>query len=155
MKAMYFNWENMASIQSQRNDSKMIIKTIDSGYAGKLSFFEGARDVPFEIKRVYYIHGTPDGSVRGGHAHKALRQVLFCPYGKIEIVLDDGHKRESILLDDPTKGLLIGPGLWREMIWHQENSVLCVAASEYYDAKDYIRDYETFLRYVNEGKLHG
>lgn len=131
------------------------IKTIDSGYAGKLSFFECSHDIPFEIKRVYYIHGIPDGSVRGGHAHKALRQVLFCPYGKIEIVLDDGHKRESILLDDPTKGLLIGPGLWREMIWHQENSVLCVAASEYYDAKDYIRDYETFLRYVNEGKLHG
>lgn len=130
------------------------IKTIDSGNAGKLSFFEGTRDVPFEIKRIYYIHGVPNETQRGGHAHLSLRQILFCPYGKIEIILDDGCRRERILLDDPAKGLVIGPGLWREMIWLQENSVLCVAASEYYDAKDYIRDYDTFLQYVNEGKVH-
>ena len=129
-------------------------KTIDSGYAGKLSFFEAERDVPFEIKRIYYIHGVPDKSQRGGHAHIALRQILFCPYGEIEIILDDGTKRESILLDDPSKGLVIGPGLWREMVWHRENSVLCVAASEYYDAADYIRDYDVFLRFVSEGKQH-
>lgn len=123
------------------------IKTIDSGYAGKLSFFEGNRDVPFEIKRIYYIHEVPNNSQRGGHAHKALRQILFCPYGKIEIILDDGKTRSSVMLDSADKGLVIGPGLWREMIWHEENSVLCVAASEYYDEKDYIRDYEDFLKY--------
>ncbi len=131
------------------------IKTIDSGYAGKLSFFEGSRDIPFEIKRIYYIHGVPEGSQRGGHAHLTLRQILFCPYGSIEIILDDGHKREHILLDDPSKGLVIGPGLWREMIWHKENSVLCVAASEYYDEKDYVRDYSTFIQHVREGIIHG
>ena len=131
------------------------IKTIDSGYAGKLSFFEGARDIPFEIKRIYYIHGVPEASHRGGHAHVTLQQILFCPYGSIEIILDDGHRRESVLLDDPSKGLVIGPGLWREMIWQKENSVLCVAASEFYDAQDYIRDHETFLSYVSEGKIHG
>ena len=131
------------------------IKTIDSGYAGELSFFEASRDVPFEIKRIYYIHGVPYGAQRGGHAHIALKQILFCPYGSIEIILDDGHKRESVLLDDPSKGLVIGPGLWREMVWRQENSVLCVAASEYYDEKDYIRDYAAFIKYVNEVKLHG
>lgn len=130
------------------------IKTIDSGYAGKLSFFEASRDIPFEIKRIYYIHGVPDKSQRGGHAHIALRQLLFCPYGKIEILLDDGHEKASVMLDDPSKGLVIGPGLWRDMLWNQENSVLCVAASEYYDAKDYIRDYNVFLQYVNEGKIH-
>lgn len=123
------------------------IKTIDSGYAGKLSFFEETHDVPFEIKRIYYIHGVPDGSRRGGHAHKALRQILFCPYGSIEIILDDAKERISIMLDSADKGLVIGPGLWREMIWHEENSVLCVAASEYYDEKDYIRNYEDFLKY--------
>ena len=130
------------------------IKTIDSGYAGKLSFFEGSRDIPFEIKRIYYIHGVPEGSRRGGHAHIALWQILFCPYGSIDIILDDGHKRESVLLDDPSKGLVIGPGLWREMIWLKENSVLCVAASEDYNEKDYIRDYSTFIQYVREGKFH-
>lgn len=131
------------------------LKTIDSGYAGKLSFFEASRDVPFEIKRIYYIHGVPDKSQRGGHAHIALQQILFCPHGKIEIILDDGQEKASVLLDDPGKGLIIGPGLWRDMVWHQANSVLCVAASEYYDAKDYIRDYDTFLQYVNEGKIYG
>lgn len=130
------------------------LKTIDSGYAGKLSFFEASRDVPFEIKRIYYIHGVPDQSQRGGHAHISLRQILFCPYGRIEILLDDGHEKASVLLDDPSKGLVIGPGLWRDMVWHQANSVLCVAASEYYDPKDYIRDYDTFLRYVSEGIIH-
>ena len=126
------------------------IKTIDSGYAGKLSFFEGTHDVPFDIKWIYYIHGVPNHSQRGGHAHKKLQQILLCPYGTIEIVLDDGKERQSVLLDDPGKGLVIGPGLWREMIWHEENSVLCVAASEYYDESDYIRNYDTFLHYAAE-----
>ena len=130
------------------------IKTIDSGYAGKLSFFEASRDVPFEIRRIYYIHGVPDASQRGGHAHISLQQILFCPYGKIEILLDDGFEKASVMLDDPGKGLVIGPGLWRDMLWHQENSVLCVAASEYYDTKDYIRDYGEFLRRVKEGAIH-
>ena len=130
------------------------IKTIDSGYAGKLSFFEASRDVPFEIRRIYYIHGVPDASQRGGPAHISLQQILFCPYGKIEILLDDGFEKASVMLDDPGKGLVIGPGLWRDMLWHQENSVLCVAASEYYDTKDYIRDYGEFLRRVKEGAIH-
>lgn len=128
------------------------IRTIDSGYAGKLSFFEGSRDIPFEIKRIYYIHGVPDGSVRGGHAHKALKQMLFCPYGSVEVILSDGQDRQSISLDDPSKGLVIGPGLWRDMVWHQENSVLCVAAAEYYDENDYIRDYDAYLRFLKERK---
>lgn len=126
------------------------IKTINSGYAGKLSFFESSIDVPFEIKRIYYIHGVPDGSQRGGHAHIALKQILFCPYGKIEIILDDGNEKSSIILDNPSVGLVIGPGLWRDMVWHQGESVLCVAASDYYDEKDYIRDYDAFLSYVKK-----
>ena len=126
------------------------LKTVDSGYAGKLSFFEGTRDFPFEIKRFYYIHGVPDGSQRGGHAHKQLRQMLFCPYGAIEIRLDDSIEKVSVLLDNPSIGLVIGPGLWRDMVWNQENSVLCVAASEFYDENDYIRNYDAFLQYKSE-----
>ena len=131
------------------------IRTIDSGFAGKLSFFEGTKDLPFEIKRIYYIHGVPAHSQRGGHAHISLRQMLFCPYGSIEILLDDGAETASVLLDDPSKGLVIGPGLWRDMIWHQENAILCVAASEYYDEKDYIRSYDAFLRYKQAQKEIG
>ena len=133
------------------------INTIDSGYAGKLSFFEGSKDIPFEIKRIYYIHGVPARAERGGHAHKALKQILFCPYGEIEIILDNGKERVSVMLDDPSKGLLVEHSLWREMVWHIDNSVLCVAASEYYDENDYIRNYEDFLGYIlsDEGKQNG
>lgn len=126
------------------------IKTVPTESLGSLSFFEATKDVPFEIKRIYYIFNASEGTQRGGHAHRNLHQILFCPYGKIEIILDDAKNRESVMLDDPSKGLIIGPGLWREMIWHVDNSVLCVAASEYYDADDYIRSYNDFLAYKKE-----
>lgn len=124
------------------------IKSVAAEGMGALSFFEGERDVPFAIKRIYYIYGAPKGVQRGGHAHKALRQLLWCPYGSILIRLDDGKEKAEVLLDDPTKGLIVEHFMWREMIWQQENSVLCVAADSYYDAADYIRDYDTFLQTV-------
>lgn len=128
------------------------IKSVTAEGMGTLSVFEAGRDVPFEIKRIYYIHGAPAGVQRGGHAHKALRQVLWCPYGSILIRLDDGHEKTEVLLDDPAKGLIVEHYMWREMIWQQEGSVLCVAADSYYDADDYIRDYDEFLRAVTAEK---
>ncbi|MEN6471863.1 MAG: FdtA/QdtA family cupin domain-containing protein [Clostridiaceae bacterium] len=121
------------------------IRTIESSSMGSLSFFEGARDLPFVIKRIYYIYDVPKGTCRGGHAHKELSQILFCPYGKVQVTLDDGAGKQVIILDTPDKGLLIGPGLWRDMLWLQSDSVLCVAASDYYDEADYIRDYDEFI----------
>lgn len=134
-------------------DYKVIkMKTVCTETMGSLSFFEGEKDVPFDIKRIYYIYDAPEGTQRGGHAHRNLRQLLFCPYGNIEIVLDDASQRQSVMLEDPSKGLLIGPGLWREMIWHSDRAVLCVAASKHYDEGDYIRDYNDFLSYKREGQ---
>lgn len=127
------------------------VKTIAVDGKGALSFFEGDHDLPFAIKRIYYIHNVPKGIERGGHAHKKLHQVLFCPFGSVLITLDDGKTRQEILLDKPEKALIIGPGLWREMLWLKADSVLCVAASEYYDEKDYIRDYASFQAYIAEG----
>ena len=126
------------------------IKTIDTKDSGSLSFFEGNRDVPFEIKRIYYISSVPMGITRGFHAHKALKQLLFCPYGEILIRLDDGCVKEEILLNNPSVGILIDKPMWREMVWMKEASALCVAASEYYDPDDYIRDYEKFLAFVRK-----
>jgi hypothetical protein len=132
---------------------KMIdIATRDARELGKLSFFEECRDFPYEIKRVYYIYDCPAGTERGGHAHMHLNQLLFCPFGSIEIILDDSAERVSIILNNPQKGLVIGPGLWREMIWKKDGSVLCVAASEYYDEKDYIRDYNKFQEYARKNR---
>ena len=119
---------------------------------GSLSFLEAGTDTPFPINRIYYIYDVPSGTQRGGHAHKHLRQLLFCPNGCIEIQLTDGTHRVSVLLDSPNKALLIGPGLWRDMIWRTDRAVLCVAASEHYDEKDYIRDYDAFLRYREDQK---
>ena len=126
------------------------VNTIPTVNAGELSFFESNRDVAFDIKRIYYISKVPEGMRRGYHAHKTLKQFLFCPYGKIQLILDDGNGREEITLDDPSIGILIDSPVWREMLWLEKDSVLCVVASEYYDPDDYIRDYEEFKRFVED-----
>ena len=122
------------------------IKTIATVNAGELSFFESTKDIPFEIKRIYYISKVPEGVRRGYHAHKTLKQLLFCPYGRIQLVLENGHGREEIELSDPSVGVVIDEPTWREMLWIQKDSVLCVAASDYYDVDDYVRDYADFQR---------
>lgn len=114
---------------------------------GSLSFLEGKRDIPFPIRRVYWITETEADLHRGFHAHKLNCQLLYCPYGIIDIILDDGQKKTTVTLDKPGKGLILMPGLWREMVWRQSGSVLCVLASEYYDAQEYIRDYDEFIAY--------
>lgn len=128
------------------------IKTIPTVGAGELSFLEGTRDVPFEVKRIYYISKVPEGTRRGFHAHKELKQLLFCPYGRIQLVLENKFGREEVELSDPSLGVLIEVPTWREMLWLQRNSVLCVAASNFYDEDDYIRNYETFKGMINECK---
>lgn len=96
---------------------------------------------------MYWITETEADLHRGFHAHKLNCQLLYCPYGEIDIILDDGQNRTTVTLDEPGKGLLLMPGLWREMIWRHSGSVLCVLASEYYDADEYIRNYDEFIEY--------
>lgn len=114
---------------------------------GALSFLEGKRDIPFPIRRVYWITETEAELHRGFHAHKLNCQLLYCPYGEIDLILDDGEKKTTVTLDKPGKGLILMPGLWREMVWKKSGSVLCVLASEYYDAEEYIRNYDEFISY--------
>ncbi len=128
------------------------INTIPTVDAGELSFFEATHDVPFEFKRMYYISKVPEGTRRGFHAHKNLKQLLFCPYGRIQLVLENKHGREEIELSDPSIGVVIEEPTWREMLWIQKDSVLCVAASEFYEVEDYIRDYDEFKKYI-EGSV--
>lgn len=127
------------------------INTVSTEDSGSLSFFEGSRTIPFEIKRVYYITNVPKGKERGFHAHKNLKQLLFCPYGEIIIKLDDGKEKQEILLNDPSIGIFIEEPLWREMYWMIDSSVLCVAASDYYDPSDYLREYSQFLEFLHLG----
>lgn len=127
------------------------IKTIPTVDAGELSFFEATHEIPFDIKRIYYISKVPEGVRRGFHAHKELKQLLFCPYGKIQLILENKNGREEIELSDPSIGVVIEECTWREMLWLQKDSVLCVAASDFYKVEDYIRDYNKFKSIIDCG----
>ncbi len=122
------------------------IKTVPTIDSGELSFFESNHDVPFNFKRIYYISKVPEGTRRGFHAHKKLKQLLFCPYGRIQLILENEKGREEIELSDPSIGVIIEKPTWREMLWLQKDSVLCVAASDFYEVEDYIRDYNEFKK---------
>lgn len=111
---------------------------------GNLVSFEGNRNIPFNIKRVYCIYATKDNVIRGLHAHKTLKQVAIALKGSCKFILDDGLKREEIILNSQTQGLLIDSCLWREMHDFSEDCVLMVLASQLYDESDYIRDYKEF-----------
>lgn len=108
---------------------------------GGLTFVESERDIPFAIKRIYCIYKTEANQYNGFHTQKKNKQLLFCPYGAIDIILADGEETETITLDNPSKGLVLDSGLLRETIWRCDDSVLCVGTSEYYDSDEYIRNY--------------
>src|SRR5665648_124140 len=123
-------------------------KKIGNNDVGFLIALEGNREVPFNIKRIYYIYNVPKKIKRGFHAHKTLEQVLICMSGSVKIKVDDGNEKNIIELNTPNKGLYIGLGIWREMYDFNQSSVLLVLASEYYDENDHIRDYEEFLKMI-------
>lgn len=113
---------------------------------GSLVSLEQNKNIPFEVKRIYYIFGTKEGVSRGFHAHKNLQQVAICVKGSCRFVLDDGHNKDEIILDNPNIGLHINSFMWREMHDFSEDCVLVVLASELYDESDYIRNYNDFLK---------
>ena len=115
---------------------------------GYLSVVENGIDIPFDIKRIYYLYMVPEVA-RGAHAHKELQQLLIATSGSVEVIMDDGKEKKSFMLDRPWKGLLIPPGLWRDLENFSGGAVLMCLASEKYDAEDYIRDYKEFLEYKN------
>ena len=115
---------------------------------GSLVALEGGLDMPFEIKRIYYIYGTTPGTPRGFHAHRRLKQLFVCVSGACTVTLDNGKSRESVRLDSPTEGILLEGTLWREMSDFSEDCVLLVLASERYDEADYIRNYDEFRNCV-------
>lgn len=115
---------------------------------GQLIAIEELKDIPFDVKRVYYIYDTKSGVRRGFHAHKCLQQILICVHGSCKILLDNGVEKENITLDKPNEGIYISNDIWREMYDFSPDAVLLVLASEFYNESDYIRDYNDFLEYV-------
>ena len=113
---------------------------------GMLIALEECRDIPFEIKRIYYMYDTQEGVHRGLHAHLTLEQILFCVHGSCRVLLDDGQEKKIVTLETPYEGLYVGPKMWREMHDFSPGAVLMVVASEPYKAEDYIRSYDEFLK---------
>lgn len=127
------------------NTGLMKFKDITDKY-GHLTPIESKVDLPFEIKRIYYITRVEQGTTRGFHSHRKLHQVLLCLSGSVKIRLKNPKEdEEEIELNDPSVGLYIGPYIWREMFDFTEGSVLLVIASEHYDENDYIRNYDFYL----------
>lgn len=114
-------------------------------YRGNLSFLEAGEHVPFPIKRIYYLYDVPAGAERGGHAHKALQQLIIPLAGSFDILLDDGKEKQTFHLNRPFQGLYITSMIWREMQNFSSGSVCLVIASEHYDEEDYYRNYNDFI----------
>jgi dTDP-4-dehydrorhamnose 3,5-epimerase-like enzyme len=119
---------------------------------GNLTFIEENRHFPFDIMRVYYLYDVPGGAVRAGHAHRNLRQMLVAVSGSFDILLDDGATREVIALNRAHKGLLVMPGVWREIYNFSSGAVCLALASDHYDESDYFRDYESFKVFSEQSK---
>jgi hypothetical protein len=117
---------------------------------GNITVVENDVTVPFDVKRTYYLYDVPGGESRGGHAHRGLYQLILAASGSFTVTLDDGKIKRSFILNRPYMGLLVVPGIWRTLDDFSSGSVCLVLASEKYDAGDYIRDYDEFLRLKNE-----
>lgn len=113
---------------------------------GNLTFIEGGRHVPFEIRRVYYLYDVPGGAERGGHAHRRLHQLIVALSGSFDVVLSGGGEKKRFHLNRSYHGIYVCPMIWRELDNFSSASVCMVLASDYYDESDYYRDYEEFLR---------
>ena len=116
---------------------------------GGLVSLEQQKNIPFDIKRIYYLFNTEANVARGFHAHIALQQVAICVKGSCRFTLDDGENRETVILNSPHIGLYIGSNQWREMHDFSNDCVLMVIASELYDESDYIRNYDEFIKLVS------
>lgn len=133
-------------MQTKVDDCRMIDIRKYSDDRGFLSVVEVGVDIPFDIKRVYYLYLVPEAA-RGAHAHKQLQQLMIATSGSVHVTLDDGHNKKTFILDKPWKGLLVVPGMWRTLDDFSGGAVCMVLASERYDVEDYIRDYQEFLKY--------
>lgn len=122
---------------------------------GSLVALEAYRDIPFDIKRVYYMYDTKDKVIRGRHAHRTLEQILICIHGSCKIMLDNGADKKVVYMERPYEGLYIPNNMWREMYDFSEDAVLLVMASEIYKEDDYIRDYNEFIEFLNGEKNNG
>ncbi|KAF2513528.1 sugar 3,4-ketoisomerase [Flavobacterium foetidum] len=129
------------------SDCKIVDLSKVHSDAGNITVLENNKNVPFDIKRIYYLYDVPMGSERGGHGHYELEQFIVAASGSFTFVLDDGENQKEVFLNDPSKALYIKPGIWREIKNFSSGSICMVLASQIYSEKDYLRDYKEFLNF--------
>lgn len=129
------------------NDVQIIEFPRFTDIRGNLSFAQEGSQVPFDIKRIYWVYDVPGGESRGSHAHKTLEQLMIAVSGSFSVTLDDGTEKKTFFLNRPYQGLYLRPGLWRNLEDFSSGSVVLVLASDLYDENDYIRDYSEFLSF--------
>jgi len=115
--------------------------------AGNITIIEGEKHVPFDVRRIYYLYDVPGGEARGGHGHKALYQLIVAASGSFDVLLDDGENKKIVTLNRPDFGLMVVPGIWRELIEFSSGAICLVLASNIYSESDYLRNYEEFLKF--------
>ena len=115
--------------------------------AGNITIVEGQENIPFDVRRIYYLYDIPGGEDRGGHAHKELHQLIVAASGSFNVLLDDGQNKKIITLNRPDYGLMIVPGIWRELFEFSSGAICLVLASQKYDQDDYLRSYEQFVNF--------
>jgi hypothetical protein len=130
-------------------DCSIIELPLNHREKGNLTAVENGKNVPFNVRRVYYLYDVPAGESRGGHAHKDLRQFIVAASGSFNVVLSDGKVKRTVTLNRPFYGLLVVPGIWRELDDFSSGSACVVLASHEYDENDYIREYEEYLEWKN------
>jgi hypothetical protein len=128
-------------------ECSMIELPINHREKGNLTVIENARNIPFSVRRIYYLYDIPGGEARGGHAHRDLRQLIVAASGSFDVILNDGNIRRIFSLNRPYQGLLVIPGIWRELDNFSSGAVCLVLASHEYDETDYLRDYTYFLNW--------
>lgn len=128
-------------------DCKLVDLSLISMERGSITSVNNKNDLPFDIKRIYYLYDVPNNADRGAHGHKNLEQLIVAVSGSFTINLIDGKNSKSFILNQPSQGLLIVPGIWRELNGFSGGAICLVLASEEYDESDYIRDYADFLKF--------
>jgi hypothetical protein len=116
--------------------------------AGNITIVEGKKDVPFPIKRIYYLYDIPSGETRGGHAHKNLYQLIIAVSGSFDVLLDDGKNKKVVTLNRPDYALMVVPRIWRDLFEFSSGAVCLVLASRKYEENDYLKNYDEFLEYL-------
>ena len=133
-------------------DCNVLVLNKIHNQAGNITVIESSHHVPFPIKRVYYLYDVPGGESRGGHAHRELYQLIVAASGSFDVLLDDGTNKKIVKLNRPNYGLLVVPGLWRELFEFSSGAICLVLTSHKYDAADYMRDYKQFSEWKKINK---